>query len=149
MVSIDDSLWPLLVVKFSGSTTTQEFEAYLKQMTDYLNRGEKLVSIFESTEMKDSPIEHRQLQIEWVQKNEALLRERMLGTAFIITSPVVRLAMNVIQMLSKPPHPYTVSSNKEAALEWAADRFREAGASLASLRIRTQYGLLTKHAVTK
>jgi hypothetical protein len=149
LVSIDDSLWPLLVVKFSGSTSTQEFESYLNRMTDYLNRGEKLVSIFESTEMKDSPMEHRQLQIEWVQKNDALLRERMLGTAFIIASPVVRLAMNVIQLLSKPPHPSTVSPTKEAALEWAADRFRDGGESLASLRIRTQHGLLVKRAAAK
>ncbi len=142
MIAFDDSLWPLVVVKFVGTSSDQEFDEYLEKLTKYLHRGEKIVVIYESSEMKDSPIEHRQRQIEWLQTNDALIREWMLGTVFVVSSPVLRLAVNVVQMLSKPPCPHFVASGLQPALVWAADRFRTEGFSLPSLRIRTQHGLV-------
>lgn len=141
MVSYDDSLWPLLVVKFTGTTSDQEFEAYLERMSTYLNRGEKWVCIYDSTEMKDSPLTHRQRQLEWLKENDALLRQRMIGTGFIVTSPVIRLAMSVINQLNKPPCPSSAVSNMKAALEWAAERFKQENLMIPVMLIRTR-GLL-------
>lgn len=141
MVQFDDSLWPLLVVKFVGTTSDQEFEAYLTRMTGYLQRGDKHICIYDSTEMKDSPLVHRQKQLEWLKANDALLRQWMIGTGFVITSPIIRLAMNVISQLNKPPCPQTATPTMQAALEWAAERFKAENLMLPAMLIRTR-GLL-------
>jgi hypothetical protein len=150
VVSFDDSLWPLLVVKFIGTTSDVEFEEYLAKMSEYLRRGDKWIVIYESTEMKDSPLVHRQRQLEWLKDNDALLRQWMVGTGFVITSPVIRLAMNVIHQLNKPPCPSHAASTMKAAMEWAAERFKAEGQMMPAMLIRTR-GLLqsvTAHGTT-
>ena len=141
VVSFDDSLWPLLVVKFIGTTSDHEFEAYLEKMSAYLQRGDKYVCIYDSTEMKDSPLVHRQRQLEWLKANDAPLRQWMIGTGFIVTSPVIRLAMSVINQLNKPPCPSSAVANMKAALEWAAERFKAENLMVPAMLIRTR-GLL-------
>jgi hypothetical protein len=136
-------MWPLLLVKFEGETSDVEFEAYLRRMTDYLGRQEKYVCLYDSTKMKSSPMNHRQMQVEWLQKHDVQLRKWMLGTGFVITSPLLRLAMNVITTLNRPPCPATNVATLDQALAWAADRFRDEGHNLASVRIRTHYNLGT------
>jgi hypothetical protein len=148
VVSFDDSLWPLLVVTFTGTTSDQEFEAYLEKMSAYLQRGDKYVCIYDSTEMKDSPMVHRQRQLEWLKANDALLRQRMIGTGFIIVSPMIRLAMSVINQLNKPPCPSNAVGNMKAALEWAAERFRAENLMVPAMLIRTR-GLLQNIAAPK
>ncbi len=141
MISFDDSLWPLVLVKFEGESSDQEFEAHLKKMSEYLQRQEKYLCIYDSTLMKNSPMSHRQMQVEWLQTNDAMLRQWMIGTGFVITSPLARLAMTVISTLNKPPCPLNNFSTLEPALAWAADRFRDEGLTLPSVRIRTHFGL--------
>jgi hypothetical protein len=131
-------LWPLLTVKFVGTTSDIEFELYLEKMSGYLQRGEKYVCLYDSTAMKDSPMVHRQRQLEWLKEKDTQLRQWMIGTGFIITSPVIRLAMNVIYQLNKPPCPYTAVSNTKAALEWASERFKAEGQMVAAMLIRTR-----------
>jgi hypothetical protein len=141
VVLFDDSLWPLLVVKFVGTTSDLEFEAYLERMSEYLKRDTKYVCLFDSTEMKDSPMVHRQRQLEWLKANDALLRQWMIGTGFVLTSPIIRLAMNVITQLNKPPCPQIAVPTLKAALEWAAERFKAENLMLPAMLIRTR-GLL-------
>lgn len=143
LVSFDDSLWPLMVVKFDGETSDAEFDVYLKRMSEYLNRQEKYVCLYDTTAMKSSPMNHRQMQVEWLQRNDAPLRKWMLGTGFVITSPLMRLAMNVISTLNRPPCPSTNVATMDQALSWAADRFRDEGQTLASVRIRTHHNLVS------
>ncbi|WNG46120.1 hypothetical protein F0U60_19875 [Archangium minus] len=152
MISFDDSLWPLLLVSFEGESSDEEFTYHLQRMDEYLQRQEKYVCIYDATKMKSSPMSHRQLQVEWLQKNDAALRQWMLGTGFVITSPLARLAMTVISTLNKPPCPNTSVATLQQALTWAADRFRDEGHPLPSVRIRTHYGLVhppTKRATIK
>lgn len=138
MVSFDDSLWPLLVVKFSGTTSDHEFEAYLERMSGYLQRADKYLCLFDSTDMKDSPLVHRQRQLEWLKANDVQLRQWMVGTGFVVTSPIIRLAMNVITQLNKPPCPQTAVPTMKAALEWAAERFKAENLMLPAMLIRTR-----------
>lgn len=148
MVSFDDSLWPLLVVKFIGTTSDLEFEAYLEKMSGYLKRETRYVCIIDSTDMKDSPMVHRQRQVEWLQANDALLRRWTVGTGFVITSPVSRLAMNVITQLSKPASPQTAVATLQLAMEWAAERFKAENLLLPVMLIRTR-GLLQNAAAKR
>jgi hypothetical protein len=147
LITFDDSLWPLLNVKFTGANSNEEFEGYLSKMSEFLARQQHLITIFDSSEATASPsMEQRQRQVEWLTQNEEQLRQWSLGSAFVIKSPVIRLAMNVIYTLKQPPSPYTVTGDVQAARIWAADRFRDAGMNLASVLVRTHYGLVVNKA---
>jgi hypothetical protein len=128
MISFDDSLWPLLTVSFVGSNSLQDLDAYLATLEGYLHRGERYAVIFDTLRLTTAPsLELRQRQIDWNRKNTPLLRQRSLGTAFVITSPFIRLGLSIMYQVSPPPTPYTVVGELEAARRWVSTCFRSAG----------------------
>jgi hypothetical protein len=141
-IVLDDALWPLLLVRFLGVPTTPQVEAYLARMTTFLERGEPYVSILDSSQMTGmGPAEQRQLQVAWLKRHDARLRELGRGTAFVIVSPLVRLAVSVVFHLKSPASAYVVTASLPDAVAWAADRLAEAGQLAAAQRLRHHFGL--------
>ena len=135
MITFDDSRWPLLTVGFTGTNSAQDFDAYLSKLTGYMNRGDKYLCILDTRSLTTPPtLEQRQRQVEWIRQNAATLRQRSLGTAFVITSPFIRLAMNIMYQLQPLPNPYTIVGDIKVAHTWALERFRAAGITLPAPR---------------
>jgi hypothetical protein len=85
--------------------------------------------------------EQRQRQINWLRARTSLMRQYMLGSTLVITSPLARLTLSVILHFSQtgtPCHP--VRSMQDAAV-WAAARFSEVGLLDAAQRVREHFGL--------
>ncbi|WP_375766799.1 hypothetical protein NR798_34650 [Archangium gephyra] len=128
MITFDDSQWPLLSVTFTGTLSAQEFDDYLSKMTASLSRGEKYLSLLDTRGLSSAPgMEQRQLLVAWVRRNEPALRQLLLGSAFVITSPFIRLAMNIMCQLKPMPSPYTIVGDLKVARAWTAERFRAGG----------------------
>jgi hypothetical protein len=141
-VRLDDSRWPLLVVKFLGVPTTAHVQAYLERMTDFLDRGERHTVIFDSSGMKGmGPTEQRHMQIAWLKQHDARVRALRLGAAYIIHSPVVRLAVSVAYYLRPTPTPYLITATEREAAGWSALRLEEDGQHDAAERVRESFGL--------
>ena len=131
MITVDDSLWPLVKVDFVGSNTLQDLESYLTSMDRCVQRGDRYLAIFDTLRLTTAPsMELRKRQIEWLTKNDALLRQRCLGNAFVITSPFIRLALSIMYQLQPPPMPYTVVGDLKTAQDWVSRRLQAAGLSL-------------------
>jgi hypothetical protein len=142
-ITIDDSLWPLLIIRFEGEPSSPQFMEYLARVSDYLARPEQSVSILDASRVHTGTAEQRQLQVEWIRKNEALLRQRLLGSAHVITSPFIRLVTSLILHLQPLPAPYFVASSMNEAVAWAVERLEGAGLLVAAQRVRNHFGLLT------
>ena len=137
MITFDDSLWPLLTVTLTGTNSAQDFDTFQSKMTAYLNRGEKYLCIIDTSDLLSAPsMERRQRHVDWIRRNELALRQRMLGCAFVITSPFVRLALNIVFQLKPLPCLYTNVGDVKVARAWAVERFRAAGLPIPSPLIR-------------
>ncbi|HYO73480.1 MAG TPA: hypothetical protein VEU33_46190 [Archangium sp.] len=141
-VLVDDALWPLLVVKFLGVPTTSQVQAYLERMTGYLERGERHAVIFDSSGMRRIGQSHQyHMQAEWLKQHDARVRELRLGAAYIIHSPVVRLAVSVVYFLRPTTTPYLITAKESEAARWAALRLDEDGQHGTAQRVREHFGL--------
>lgn len=138
MSNFDESLWPVLIQRVQGVVSDLQFEADLAWGKAYLQRGEKYVCIADMGRRSVPTVGQRQRQADWLKENEALMAERLLGCAVIITSPFLRMAMSTVLYLRPMPSPYVVVSNMAEALKWAADRLEDAGLLEAARRIRSQ-----------
>jgi hypothetical protein len=138
---MDDKLWPLLVVQFSGPQSDWEFEQYLDALSERVNRREPYVCVVDARLGDAASPEQRHRKAEWLKLHEPLLREHCLGTAFVLTSPVVRLSLQVILALRPLVIPHTTVSTLEAGVGWAAERLQAAGHAFEALRVRGAYGL--------
>ncbi len=49
-ITLDDSLWPLLICRFEGKISDSQFEEYLTRGTACLQRGERHVNIMDMSQ---------------------------------------------------------------------------------------------------
>ncbi|PTL84581.1 hypothetical protein [Vitiosangium sp. GDMCC 1.1324] len=143
-ITFDDSLWPLLVVRFSGTPTNQQFEEYLSKRGAYLERKQKHTLIYDTVSFRVLTNEQRQRQINWLKERAGPMKEFSLGSALIITSPVVRLTLSIVLQFSQAHMPYHAARSLPEAASWCAERLASAGFALDAQRVRTHFGLFAK-----
>ncbi|WP_309895812.1 hypothetical protein [Archangium sp.] len=134
--SFDESQWPLLVVKLTGEPSSLAFEDYLARSTQYLQRQERHVCVFDVSALQILSTEQRQRQVEWLKANEVLMSQTLLGVSYVVTSPVIRLTLGVIFHFKPPRAPYAFHTHLGEAREWAVRRLDEAGLRTSAERIR-------------
>jgi hypothetical protein len=140
VIIFDDSLWPLLKLRFVGAHTSEQFEQYLLRLEAYLRQPGPCMVLLD-VNAASVPLDQCRQQAEWMHANQALLREKVLGLAFVSSSTRSRLSLNVILHLKPVPISHTLVPDTRAAAEWAADRFADAGLLLPSVRVRQHFGL--------
>jgi hypothetical protein len=140
-VTFDDSRWPLRIVRFVGTPTPRQYEHYLETTTASLRRGDRYLSVTDLTRGGLPTPEQRQRQILWLQQHESRIREVVLGMAFVITSPIIRLAVSTVMHFRPLPVPYIITAQEVEAVGWASARIEEQGLRLDAERLRTQYGI--------
>ncbi|HYO73794.1 MAG TPA: hypothetical protein VEU33_47785 [Archangium sp.] len=125
--TFDDSRWPLLHLWLPGTLPSHGQEACLTTLADYLGRGEKFFLLVDLSRIGLVPIEQRWRQVEWLEQHERALRERVVGSAIILVSPIVRLSLSAILFFKPLPVPLATFPHLTAAEAWAAERLQEAG----------------------
>lgn len=131
-ITIDEGRFPLVTVTFVGDVSNDEFKAYLERLDRLLARGEPNAMVMDARRSARSPAIQRKLQADWIKEREALLRRLSCGTAFVITSPLVRGVLTAILWLQPMPQPHTVVATPEEAEAWAIAKLRARGLTVTS-----------------
>lgn len=140
-VQFDDSLWPLLVIRYVGTPTDAQFDDYLARRTSYLERGERHAVILDLRQASGrSPAEQRLRQAAWMKQHDEALRERVLGVAFVTDSAMVRLLLSVVLHLKSLSSPHVAVARFPDAVAWIEERLHQAGLEAEALRVRVHYG---------
>lgn len=137
---LDEKLWPLLVLRLRGTPLPWELERQLDALSALLSRRERCLCVVDARQGEASSPELRQRYADWLKQHELLLNAYCLGCAFVITSPAVRLSLQVILALKPLGAPHILVPTLEEGLVWAADRLQEAGLPLQALRVRGHRG---------
>ena len=125
--AVDTSRLPIVVVRFSGPISEPEFDMYLASMTQIISRSEPTLTILDARRAIRSPPSQRKKQAEWIKTHADQLRRYSLGTAFVLTSPLVRGVLTAILWLQPLPSDYVVVATMAEAEDWAAGKLRAAG----------------------
>jgi hypothetical protein len=141
-ITFDDSLWPLLVVKFSGTPTNAQVEEYLARRQSYLDRKQQHVLIYDTQSFRVLTNEQRQRQIDWLKERAAVMKKYSLGSALVIVSPITRLTLSIVLQFSHSVTPYHAARSLPEAARWAASRLQDVGLVQEAARVRTHFGLV-------
>jgi len=118
-IHVSDREFPLLVVTFEGSVDDQEFDRYLAQLDALWQRKTRSVIVLDATKATRSTPTQRRKQADWLKENELLLRAYSAGTAFVISSPLIRGGLTAILWLQSLPTPHVVVGTLREAEHWA------------------------------
>lgn len=127
-IEIDDSRWPLVTARFEGTATDAEFDAYLARMGELITRGKVMCLILDARAAGSTPAIQRRKQADWMKRYERELRTQSAGTAFVITSAIVRGALTAILWVQPIPNEHTVVATIEEAERWALAQLAKRGA---------------------
>ncbi len=144
-ITVDDSLWPLAVFRFTGSLTAMYCEQFFAHAISYLERGEKYVCITDLTQAGIPPLAQCRQLAEWLRIHDAKLRERVLGNALLITSAPIRLSLSLIFHLKPPPMPHVTVSDMDSAVSFVAGKLKEVELLSAAERIRRHHATSGLH----
>jgi hypothetical protein len=138
-ITFDDSHWPLLIIRFVGTPTLEQFDLYLRRRASYLLRGEPHVSISDVRASTIFATEFRQRTAVWLQEHGPIFERTVVGTAIVITSPILRLMVSTLLRLRPQSVPYALVATTESGARWCADQLEETGFITTSERIREQF----------
>jgi hypothetical protein len=138
----DDSHWPLLISRFVGDPSNQEFEDYLTEGLRFLRREEPHVVITDLCRAGKMSSEQRQRQVDWFREHDEVFQRTVLGIAYVAPGPVLRLSLGVVFHLKRPSYPYSIASREGQALAWAINRLGLAGLHESAERVRRELGLV-------
>ena len=125
--TFDDSRWPLLRLLLPGTLSSQGHEECLVTLGGYVRRREKFLLLVDVSRVGLVPLDQRWRQVEWFEEYEGLLRETLLGSALVLTSPVVRLSISAILYFKPLPLPLATFATVSEAEAWAVQRLQEEG----------------------
>lgn len=116
---MDDSAHPIIVVRFLGTHTDDEFEGYLARMSELLADSRGIHGlVLDATQAKVPTGRQARMQANWMRDNAVGIRERTVGTAFVLSSPALRGVLKAILMMQPIPSPYRVVPTPEEATAW-------------------------------
>ena len=138
-ITFDDTHWPLLLLRFEGTPTPEQLEAYLARRLEYLRRQERHGIVYDTRQVRFITSEVRQRHADWSREHQAPRRQFLVGNALIISSPIIRLTMNLVLSLGGEKVPYSVAATVPEGALWVAQRLREAGETEPAERLRHHF----------
>lgn len=138
MYTLDESLWPLVIVQRSDTTTDKEMESILQSLGRLINRREPYVLVIDFS--KSKPLTHSQRMLLAAHQEETadLAREYCKGFFVVINSTTARLARAVTSFVRPGADQHEEVASLNEALERAAARFDEAGVTMGAIIARRQ-----------
>ncbi len=139
-IEFDDTLWPLLIIRFAGRPTMRDLEAYLDKRVEYMRRPERHVLLYDTSGLSMPSNDQSQRHVAWLKEYDTLIQEKVIATSVIITSPVVRLAVSAMAHFWRSRVPYHITANLPEAIRWAADQLYDAGSTVQANLIHQRFG---------
>ena len=122
VIQVDDSRFPLVVVRFVGPNTDEEFRSYLQAMDRLLEDSRGFYGLlYDATEARMPSGRQSRMQTAWMEANEDAIRRSSVGTAFVISSVAIRGVLRAILMMQSMSTPYRVEATVAAAEAWLRD----------------------------
>lgn len=119
---IDESEWPILVVRWPNELTLAEVDEHFEEMLALALRGGPIAVLVDMTGAGIPPAHHRQHAAKKLAEVYAESGDRIAGVAHVIRSPLVRGVLTAVYWVSAPPFPKEVFGTRAEALDWCRSR---------------------------
>lgn len=119
--------WPIVLHVSEGLPSEDDFDAYVREATAVLLRGEKHAVVMDTTRLAGASTYGRMMKKEWMQQYGDRLRQTCVGTAMAISSPLLRFVSGSLMLIRPLPTPYFICETPGEAMDWARQRLLDAG----------------------
>jgi hypothetical protein len=111
--------WPVVLHVSDGEATDAEVDAYIREATAILQRGEPHAVVMDASQVMQASPYARARKKAWLAEHEVLLRRHCVATAVVLRSPLLRFISSTLMLVRPFPTPYRVFDSVEEAVSWA------------------------------
>jgi len=97
----------------------QQFEEHLDELTAYMKEHHHNIVIMDASHGKFLPSKLRIRQGEWIKENYDYLKQNSPLNIYVVNNVIVKMMMQGVFIVQKPPTPQKVVTSREAAFEVA------------------------------
>ena len=126
-IVVNEDYFPLIIEEYDGAMTDDESEWHRQYITALLDRKQRYAILYDFRNSIAESQEQRKVDAEFIKANRERLKAYSLGVAFVMPSPLLRIAINVVLFLSPLPMPYTTTKTVDEAARWIEGRFKAEG----------------------
>lgn len=120
-VEIDETQWPIVVVRMPRVVSTPEFVAYLAKLSEIRARRVDYALVLDARASLGLSALHRRMQAEYIDAGIHITRTHLKGFAFVARHAFQRGALTAIFWLRQPAWPHRVFDSAAEARRWCAD----------------------------
>lgn len=124
-IRIDTRRSPILRVDWEGAPSEEEMRAHLLELTSLIRSLPTNTILYDARSTSGPSAIQRQLMADWMKENELLIKNRSAGTAFVISSALIRGALTAILWLQPMSTEHTVVATPEEAYRWCEEQLRK------------------------
>lgn len=121
-IQTDSTRWPLVMIRFLGEITEDEFDQYLRFLDFNVARTgaarAKIALLFDAREVGRVSPAIRRKQADWIRDNLDISRQNCAGFAYVLDSSMVRGMLTAILWLATMPADYTITATVREAEDW-------------------------------
>jgi hypothetical protein len=111
----DDSGWPIIHLRIVGKLSVPDFRMWMAQFVTVFARKQHFCLVMDLTASEVPSPEIASEAKNLVAPHRDLMRKYLLGTVFIVKSTAIRLALNAMLLIIRPPNPTRlVATQREA-----------------------------------
>lgn len=122
---VDTAALPIVVVLVVGPITDESFPAYLQDLLEAVQLGDRVAVRMHSGPLTVFPPRFARMSAAWLRENEALLKRHVVAVSIVMESAVLRMATQAIVWAKAPPFPMVAAHSKEEANAWLLERLAE------------------------
>lgn len=117
-IEYDESRLPLSIVTYRGLASMVEFEAFIARVDGWLTNGQRYALVFDASRADVPTALQRRRLAEWTASHRKDLARLCVGTAFVITSPLIQGAFTAVLWLQPLPYPHQVVATRKEGEAW-------------------------------
>ncbi|NOK37359.1 hypothetical protein D7W79_25490 [Corallococcus exercitus] len=136
MYTLDEALWPLVIVQRGDTTTDPEMESLLQSLSKLIKRREPYVLVIDFSRSRPLTHSQRMMLADHQTQHADLARDYCKGFFVVINSATARLARAVTSFIRPSTDQHEVVSSLDEALERSAVRFEQAGVHMGAFIAR-------------
>lgn len=122
-VEIDKSNEPVVVYEFSSKDPTpQEFDAYIKDLTEDVHNLNGVVMVNDLSNAKYLSSENRIKAGKVIKDNEAVVKKNIVAIVYVMPSVVLNMLLKGIFAIKKPPVEVKIVKTRAEAMQWASSK---------------------------
>lgn len=119
-ITLDTSRWPIVVVTYPETYTAQELKEHFLLYKDVFARGRRYVMLQDLRRSgMDSDAGVRKAAVDFATETKEISGRLCAGTVMVVSSKLVRMALQGIMLMQRPPYPYEILSDWDEAEKWA------------------------------